>query len=207
VAGGARAAQPPRSSGHARISGVGDAQTADQNEFVAGNAAFIIRSSRASTFLTTAVGQAFDWQASSIPQRDAGKEPTTALYGPGLAAFRTDPDRQLAAWQLIKFLTSADTQATWVTSTGNLPVRRSVQDTALFADYQKKNPTSGTAVKLVPGARWEGSLGDQGIVVWLPQKLRNSMEDIEAGLLGGAIKPEAAQDQLQAQATQLFAGR
>lgn len=194
-------------SGSTRLAGSGDAQTVDQNEFVSGQAAFIIRSSRAAPFLTKAVGDQFRWNAAPIPQATQTKSPTTALYGPGLAAFTSDSDRQLASWQLIRFLASAEAQASWATSTGNLPIRRSVQTEATYAAYQKKHPATAVAVGLAAEAQWEGALGDQGIVAFLPQKLRNSMEDLEAGLLSGAIKPADAQTQLQAQATQLLAGR
>ncbi|GAA3144236.1 ABC-type glycerol-3-phosphate transport system substrate-binding protein [Kribbella aluminosa] len=194
-------------SGTTRLASTGDAQTVDQNEFVSGQAAFIIRSSRTAPFLSKAIGDKFAWNAAALPQATATARPTTALYGPGLAAFASDPDRQLASWQLIKFLGSADTQSTWAKSTGNLPIRRSVVTAPAYAAYLKQHPATAVSASLVADAHWEGALGDQGIVAFLPQKLRNSMEDLEGGILSGALTPDAAQSQLQAQATRLMAAR
>ncbi|TCC36254.1 ABC transporter substrate-binding protein [Kribbella speibonae] len=194
-------------SGATRLASSGDAQTVDQNEFVSGQAAFIIRSSRAAPFLSKAVGDQFTWNAAALPQATNTDRPTTALYGPGLAAFTSDADRQLASWQLIKFLSSAESQATWAKSTGNLPIRQSVATDPAYSAYQKEHPATAISARLVAGAQWEGALGDEGIVAFLPQKLRNSMEDLEAGVLSGAIKPDVVQSQLQAQATQMMAAR
>ncbi|MBA2810214.1 extracellular solute-binding protein [Streptomyces sp. KM273126] len=194
-------------SGSAQLASTGDAQTADQNEFVSGKAAFIIRPSRVAPFLSQAVGDKFKWSAAALPQVKQTDTPTTALYGPGLVAFSSDADRQLASWQFVRFLASAQTQASWAMSTGNLPIRRSVQTDRSYAAYLKEHPATAAAVGLTGGAHWEGAVGDQGIVTYLPQKFRNSMEDIEAGVLSGAIKPVQAQDQLQAQATQALSAK
>jgi ABC-type glycerol-3-phosphate transport system substrate-binding protein len=194
-------------SGTTRLASSGDAQTTDQNEFVSGQAAFIFRSSRAAPFLAKAVGDKFTWNAAALPQATSSARPTTALYGPGLAAFTSDADRQLASWQLIRFLASTDAQSAWAKSTGNLPIRQSVVSDPAYAAYQKQHPATAVSAGLVAGAQWEGALGEQGIVALLPQKLRNSMEDLAAGVLSGAIKPDAAQTQLQAQATELMTAR
>ncbi|MFD7160561.1 extracellular solute-binding protein [Kribbella sp. NPDC059898] len=195
------------SSGTTRLASTGDAQTVDQNEFVSGQAAFIIRSSRSAPFLNKAVAGRFKWSAASLPQATSTGRPTTALYGPGLTAFTSDADRQLASWQLIKFLASADAQAAWAESTGNLPIRHSVLTAPAYVAYQKQHAATAVSAGLVADAQWEGALGDRGIVAFLPQKLRNSMEDLEGGVLSGALTPDAAQSQLQAQATQLMTAR
>lgn len=194
-------------SGTTRLASNGDAQTVDQNEFVSGQAAFIIRSSRAAPFLAKAIGNKFRWNAAALPQATATDKPTTALYGPGLVVFTSDADRQLASWQLIRFLSSPEAQASWATSTGNLPIRRSVLTDPVYAAYLQKHPPTAVSAGLVANAQWEGALGDDGIVAFLPQKLRNSMEDLEAGVLSGAIEPDAAQSQLQAAAAQLLTAK
>ena len=61
---------------------------------------------------------------SSIPQS----------YGANIAMFKSTPEKQLAAWQFIKYFTSTDVNADWSTFTGYLPIRK----TTLNSDAVKK---------------------------------------------------------------------
>ena len=47
--------------------------------------------------------------------------------------FKTTPEKELAAWEVIKFLGEKDQTAKWAIETGYLPVRASAKDTVVAA--------------------------------------------------------------------------
>ena len=53
--------------------------------------------------------------------------------------FSQDTNKQLAAWEYLKFLTSTESTSKWAVSTGYLPVRQSAYETAEYKAYMEEN--------------------------------------------------------------------
>jgi multiple sugar transport system substrate-binding protein len=66
----------------------------------------------------------FQWRQTMIPQADP-EQPATAMYGASFFLLKGDPDRQLAAWRLVRWFTDTDQTARWAASLEAMPVRAS----------------------------------------------------------------------------------
>jgi multiple sugar transport system substrate-binding protein len=99
---------------------------ADQVDFGAGRSALLLATSSNLANQTKEVNTngKFDWSIAVIPHGSSAG-PATVLYGGSVAVFKTTPERQLAAWQFVKYFTSPDVTADWSVSTGYTPVRQS----------------------------------------------------------------------------------
>jgi ABC-type glycerol-3-phosphate transport system substrate-binding protein len=62
--------------------------------------------------------------------------PAVVSYGPSLIVGQSQPERQLAAWLFVRWITLAENQARWVQATHALPVRRSAVDAILPSKLQ-----------------------------------------------------------------------
>jgi multiple sugar transport system substrate-binding protein len=77
----------------------------------------------------------------------------TALvaYGPSYFILKSTPERQLAAWLLVRWLLSPESQAQWVEATGLFPLRSTLLD--MIGPYRAASPQWEAAVALLPEAR------------------------------------------------------
>ena len=75
----------------------------EQNRFAAGNILFVFSSSSGLPFYQSAVakGGKFKWSIAMLP--NTGK-PAVNLYGASVSIYKTTPERELAAWLMIKYL-------------------------------------------------------------------------------------------------------
>ncbi len=109
-----------------------------QNEFLAGKVAMIEGSSVTLAFLegkyTFALGVA------ALP---AGKKDTQLIAGTDVVLFATDPARQRAAFEFVRWFTDTPQTARWAAETGYLPVRRSALE----------HPVLTARMDAVPGLR------------------------------------------------------
>jgi ABC-type glycerol-3-phosphate transport system substrate-binding protein len=78
------------------------------------------------------------------------------IYGPSLSILPSTPEKELAAWLLIKHLASPAAQARWAAASQYLPVHPGAADslTDLFAEF----PAYQSAYLLLPYAQFEPSL-------------------------------------------------
>jgi ABC-type glycerol-3-phosphate transport system substrate-binding protein len=60
---------------------------------------------------------------------------------------KSTPEKQLASWLFLKWLTGPEQQARWVEATNYFPVRKST--TASLGDYMAKNPNYKVAFDLL----------------------------------------------------------
>jgi multiple sugar transport system substrate-binding protein len=74
--------------------------------------------------------------------------PTVPLGGPDLVLLKTNPDRQLAAWLLMRWLTEPEQSAEWARTTAQFPVRRSAEDDPALLAYLSTHPVLDAAWKL-----------------------------------------------------------
>ena len=187
--------------------GLADASTADQSDFVAQQAAFIMRTSRSIPFVSGAIGSKFAWAAAPLPQGTATDNPRTVVFGPNLVAFtNSDPDKELASWLFVKFLGSASAQSYWAEHTGNLPIRTDVGGDPGFKDYLSKNPAQQVGSDSLPDAQYEGGIIANGaLTLIMPSQVRTDLQNIEAALLTNSIDVKTAQQQIVSEADPLVA--
>jgi sn-glycerol 3-phosphate transport system substrate-binding protein len=103
--------------------------------FIAGRTAMIVHSSFALALITPRASSR--WSVAPVPAGPAG--PVLNAGGGNFVMFaKTTPERQRAAWEFIKWMTSPVNTAFYSMRSGYLPVRNSaMQDTQLKAYYQK----------------------------------------------------------------------
>lgn len=112
----------------------------EQNRFATGNMLTVFSTSSGLPFYQQAIdkGGKFKWDIGLLPRADKfGVD----LYGASVSAYKTTPEKELAAWLVIKFLGEAPQTAKWAIATGYLPVRKSAKDTVVAA--YKKDPKWG----------------------------------------------------------------
>jgi multiple sugar transport system substrate-binding protein len=113
----------------------------EQNRFGAGQAMFTLGSSSGLPFYQQAVagGGNFTWSIDMPP--DNGK-PAINLYGASISVYKTTPEKELAAWLVLKYLGEKTQTTKWATATGYLPVRQSAKQDVITAF--KTDPKWGT---------------------------------------------------------------
>src|SRR5205807_3450270 len=87
----------------------------------------ILGASSGLPFFQQAVDQGgkFKWDIALLPYTD---KPAVDLYGASVSVYKTTPEKELAAWLVIKFLGEKAQTTKWALSTGYLPVRQSAKD-------------------------------------------------------------------------------
>jgi len=67
---------------------------------------------------------------------------------------KNDPEKQLAGWLWLKWLTTPEPLAKWVTATSYFPSTKSAVNGAALKDFYTKNPAAAKSVKeIAPNAR------------------------------------------------------
>ncbi len=126
---------------------------ADQDGFARGEILFTLGTSAGIPFYTRAVDEnaRFVWDVAAPPHLPA--EPRLNVYGPSLSILRSTPEKELAAWLLLKHLSTPAAQARWAAASQYLPVHPAAAEflTETFADY----PPFESANQLLASARFE----------------------------------------------------
>jgi multiple sugar transport system substrate-binding protein len=77
-----------------------------------------------------------EWTLIPFPGKDGGK--AVNLFGQYVAIANTNPERMMASWVFLKYLTSPEVQAKWIEGSAYYPTR---SDTLAFLDaYNQANP-------------------------------------------------------------------
>jgi multiple sugar transport system substrate-binding protein len=123
---------------------------ADAVDFGAGRAILLLATSSnfANQAKEVSSNGKFNWNIATIPHGN-GASPATVLYGGSVAVFKSNPEKQLAAWQFIKYFTSPEVTADWSVSTGYTPVRQSALQSAKVQTEMKNNPPYSTLLTQV----------------------------------------------------------
>jgi multiple sugar transport system substrate-binding protein len=90
----------------------------------------------------------FNWSI-SIPPHNAGVSPVTVLYGGSITAFKSTPERQLAAWLFMKYFASPEVTAKWSLATGYTPLRQSAVQSDAVQQAIKNDPRFGVLVNQI----------------------------------------------------------
>ena len=158
-------------------------QFGEQIRFANGQVLFVMASSISLPFYADAVGKAakFKWDIALPP---ASNQPVVVLSGADLIVHKTTPEKELAAWLVIKFLSEKAQTVRWADETGYLPVRKSAQSD-LLAGF-RKNKFYSPVVDLF------GKLFD-----WLPSSVTEppiAGYDAVRGLLDRGVMSKAMAD-------------
>jgi len=110
-------------------------------EFVAGNVAMKIASSAGIAPRLRAIDNRFELGIGFFPRVNEDASYGANIGGAGLFVFdKNDHDRAMAAWEVLKFMASAEVQARWGASTGYLPVNISSADYDVYIQNLENQP-------------------------------------------------------------------
>jgi ABC-type glycerol-3-phosphate transport system substrate-binding protein len=104
-----------------------------------------------------------EWIA--IPYPGVTTSPVINLYGPAFAILKSTPEKQLAAWLFIKWMTQPENQVPFIKASGYLPTRASTMD--LMDGYARINPQWAAAQNLISHSRAEPRFGSWGVARWV----------------------------------------
>lgn len=94
----------------------------------------------------------------------AGKQLKVPAGGNFLMVFSTDPAKQKAAWEFIKFLESPQSLLKWDTGTGYLPPRKGIEQDADFKKLIDSNANIQAALSTMPNlVQWASFPGAHGL--------------------------------------------
>jgi len=131
---------------------------ARQGLFAAGSVAGILNQEEA----FVKAGSRDEWDVIPFPSPQG--EPAIVAYGPSFQILRSTPDRQLASWLFILWLSEAERQAQLAQVSGYYPVRASSLEH--MGVLPAMHPQWQSAVDLLPNARPEPALPSWRIVRW-----------------------------------------
>ena len=111
----------------------------DQTDFGNSKVLFTMGSTSGLPYYARAVDGSdnpFEWSVAPIPHTT--ETAIMDVYGASLSVPHSTPEKQLAAWLFIKWMSEPEQQATWVRASNYFPVRKSTA--AELGDYFKENP-------------------------------------------------------------------
>ncbi len=161
--------------------------------FIAGRTAMIVHSSFALSIITN--NARFRWSVAPIPAGPAG-----SVHNAGGGNFvlfaKTTPQRQRAAWEFLKWMTSPANTAFYSMRSGYLPVRVSAVENPQLKEYYRAYPMAKKSLEI--SLRYgRGRMVVQNVEKGVRQFLNPALEAV---LLGSA-DPQQALDDAAAKAT------
>ncbi|SHK82680.1 multiple sugar transport system substrate-binding protein [Anaerocolumna jejuensis DSM 15929] len=127
----------------------------------------------------------FELGVAPLPAGKAGAVPSA---GTNLAMFAQDRNKQLAVWEYMKYLTSADATAEWSIATGYLPVRLSAFQSSAYQTYMKGSEAAQASYAQIDNQYFEGAYKGANEV----RSLLSS--EVEAAILNGETGEKAVPD-------------
>ena len=104
----------------------------EQNRFGNGEILFVLASSSGLPFYADTVNKGAKFKFDIAMPPFNGK-PAINLYGASVSVYKTTPEKELAAWLMIKFLGEKAQTTRWAIQTGYLPVRASAKNDVIAA--------------------------------------------------------------------------
>ena len=89
-------------------------------------------------------GAGFQWSVEPPPHGADRERPRMTAHGSSRVIFRSTPEKQLAAWLFIKWMSEPERQVRWAGHTGYFPTRRSAAE--LLAQQYAERPTYARAL-------------------------------------------------------------
>lgn len=161
-----------------------------QSAFAAGRVAMTVDSTAVLSTILTNVAEKFEVGTAFLP-RPANSKGGVIIGGASVWITNIKPEKeQWAAWEFVKWLGSAQTQAKWSTSTGYFPVRKSAYDQQVIKDWHAKRPQFTTAIEQLRASKL--SPITQGAVIGVFPQARQTVEGaMENAILGKAAPADA----------------
>jgi len=117
-----------------------------------------------------------DWTLIPFMGKDGGQ--SVDLFGQYVAIANTNPERMMATWVFVKYLTSPEVQAKWIGGSAYYPTR---SDTApLLVDYAKANPLWSVGLDFVQYGKAEPAWPS-----WT--SVRREVQNTFSALLAGGV--------------------
>ncbi len=161
--------------------------------FIAGRTAMIVHSSFALSLITPRAS--FRWSVAPVPAGSAG--PVLNAGGGNFVMFaKTTPERQRAAWEFIKWMTSPANTAFYSMRSGYLPVRASAMEDGQLKAYYRKFPMAKKSVQLSL-QYGRGRL----VVLNVERDVRQFLNPALEAVLLGSAEPQQALNDATAKAT------
>ncbi len=108
------------------------------------------------------VGSQDGWTA--LPFLSPSAKPVIVAFGPSFAVLKSSPQKQLASWLFARWMVSPQNQASWIESSGSLPLGSGVLP--LLAGYRARHPQWAAAVDLLSVSRLEPQVASWSQVRW-----------------------------------------
>ncbi|MGI6403572.1 MAG: ABC transporter substrate-binding protein [Oscillospiraceae bacterium] len=126
-----------------------------KQQFATGNVGFILDSCSVYVDVSAAAGGTFTVGFAPVPKVNAGDTGGVSVGGGSLWLMDNgDDNKAAAAWDFIKFVTSAEEQAKWSMGTGYLPIRKSALELDFYKDYlTNTNPELIVAIEALQNSK------------------------------------------------------
>jgi ABC-type glycerol-3-phosphate transport system substrate-binding protein len=137
-------------------------EDSDRLDFAQGKVLFIFDSLEGLRYYSAAIEEGtivepdFEWAIAPFPHQ--ATRPIVGIYGPTLCIFKTRPQKQLAGWLFLKWLTEPEQVARWAVAAGHFPVRESAVETETMKTYFEENPLYEKAFGFLEYARMEPAI-------------------------------------------------
>ncbi|MGA2544970.1 MAG: extracellular solute-binding protein [Rectinemataceae bacterium] len=122
-------------------------QYGDQTDFANNKVLFTMGSTSGIPFYDLAVRKGasggFAWNVAPIPHSTA--KAVLDIYGASVSVVKSTPQKQLAAWLFLRWMSESAQQAEWVRASNYFPVRKSTA--GRLGDYLSQNPQFAAAWK------------------------------------------------------------
>jgi ABC-type glycerol-3-phosphate transport system substrate-binding protein len=138
----------------------------------------------------------FTWGIYMIPNKDASK-PQTVMFGGNITVFKTNPLKQAASWEWIKFFTDKDQTVQWAIKSSYMPLRKSSAESAAMKQYWDTDPQGKQAFDLSKFAKPEPN-----ITAW--QDIRDLLTAAMVSVTTGKMTAKAALDDAATKANKLI---
>ncbi|MBN9027310.1 MULTISPECIES: ABC transporter substrate-binding protein [Kaistia] len=155
-----------------------------RQQFAAGKLGIIFASPNSARGFSDLIGTRFTLMSSTFPvsNLEKGVVPTG---GNGMMILAKDKAKQDAAWEYIKFATSAEGQTIAVLGSGYMPTNKAALAPEYLGKFYEENPNWYTSIKQISrAAPWGGYPGTNGVKIWRTQR------DIIGQVMSGDVSPE-----------------
>ncbi|MBI2774321.1 MAG: ABC transporter substrate-binding protein [Chloroflexi bacterium] len=155
-----------------------------QNDLAQGKLAFAMSSTSSLPFIVAAIKAPQNLVVNAPPQADPAK-PRTVMFGANIAMLKSDPQKQLASWEFIKWFAETAQTADWATKSYYMPVRKSASDQQVLKDYWTKEPRGKQAFDVIAASIPEPNVRGQ-------QDIRDVITNMYVSVMTGKATPEQA---------------
>lgn len=119
----------------------------DQTDFVNQKVLFVMTATSGIPYFEAGVKKSasgtFNWGIAPVPHTTA--KPVLNIYGASVTVLKSSPEKQLASWLFLRWMSEGEQQAVWTRVSNYFPVRKSTA--AKLDDYLSANPHFAAAWK------------------------------------------------------------